>query len=86
MSFLTNILFSLFSIFSLSTSTTFLSVGDWGAASIGGYHYKNAYNTANSMLDFINYVDTDFVLILIFKAVLITISFLFSLFCFANLF
>ena len=26
-----------------------LSVGDWGSAALGGYHLKNAENTANAM-------------------------------------
>lgn len=33
----------------LCTDIHFLSVGDWGGAALGGYHLKNAQNTAVSM-------------------------------------
>lgn len=32
-----------------SKDVRILSVGDWGSASLGGYHLKNAENTANAM-------------------------------------
>jgi tartrate-resistant acid phosphatase type 5 len=32
-----------------TTDVRILSVGDWGSASLGGYHLKNAENTANAM-------------------------------------
>jgi len=40
----------------------FISVGDWGAASLGGYHLKNAQNTAVSMYNIANSTNSQFVI------------------------
>lgn len=40
-------------------SSGFLSVGDWGSASLGGYHYRNAFETSTAMK---SYTTADFVL------------------------
>jgi len=40
----------------------FLSVGDWGGAALGGYHLKNAQNTAVSMFQFTNSTNSKFVI------------------------
>jgi tartrate-resistant acid phosphatase type 5 len=40
----------------------FISVGDWGGASLGSYHLKNVQNTANAMYTYINNTDTKFVI------------------------
>jgi hypothetical protein len=34
---------------SANANVTILSVGDWGSAALGGYHLKNAQDTANAM-------------------------------------
>jgi len=36
-----------------SSITSFLSVGDWGSASLGGYHLRNANDTASAMKAYI---------------------------------
>ena len=36
----------------ISSQVAFLSIGDWGGASLGGYHYKNALDTSMCMLSF----------------------------------
>lgn len=36
-----------------SSSTSFLSVGDWGSAALGGYHLRNANDTATAMKAYI---------------------------------
>lgn len=39
--------------FSLCSSSNFLSVGDWGSAALGGYHLRNARDTASAMKTYI---------------------------------
>lgn len=46
----------------LCTDIHFLSVGDWGGAALGGYHLKNAQNTAVSMAKMSNNADSRFVI------------------------
>ena len=46
----------------INSKVAFLSVGDWGGASLGGYHYKNAEDTSNAMLTFQGQYDAKFVI------------------------
>ena len=50
------------SISCVGADIQFLSVGDWGGAALGGYHLKNAQNTAVSMYKFINNTNSKFVI------------------------
>lgn len=57
-----NIIF-LLSLISLSfCDIHFISVGDWGGAALGGYHLKNAQNTAVSMYKIANSSNSKFVI------------------------
>jgi hypothetical protein len=47
---------------SQSQSTRFLSVGDWGSASLGGYHLRNAQDTATAMKTYVAAQPVEFVL------------------------
>jgi hypothetical protein len=53
--FLTNFLL-------INSKVAFLSVGDWGGASLGGYHLKNAKDTSKVMLRFQEQYDAKFVI------------------------
>jgi tartrate-resistant acid phosphatase type 5 len=46
----------------ISSQVAFLSIGDWGGASLGGYHYKNALDTSMCMLSFQEKYDAKFVI------------------------
>jgi tartrate-resistant acid phosphatase type 5 len=46
----------------INCQVAFMSIGDWGGASLGGYHYKNAIDTSKAMLKFSKDLDTKFVL------------------------
>ena len=46
----------------INSKIAFLSVGDWGGASLGGYHYKNAKDTSKVMLQFQEKYDAKFVI------------------------
>jgi 3',5'-cyclic AMP phosphodiesterase CpdA len=45
-----------------SDNITFISVGDWGGAALGGYHLKNAQETAKAMYKYAHDCDAEFVL------------------------
>lgn len=40
----------------------FISLGDWGGASLGGYHLSNIKNTANSIYNHINNYNSKFII------------------------
>jgi len=46
----------------INSQIAFLSVGDWGGASLGGYHYKNAINTSDAMYQVQKLYDAKFVI------------------------
>ena len=43
-------------------NVTILSVGDWGSAALGGYHLKNAQDTANAMQSYVKEYSPELVL------------------------
>ncbi len=45
-----------------ASETTFVSLGDWGAASLGGYHYDNTINTFNAIQTYASANNPQFVL------------------------
>lgn len=46
----------------INSQVAFMSIGDWGGASLGGYHYKNANDTSSAMSMFLNKSDAKFVI------------------------
>jgi tartrate-resistant acid phosphatase type 5 len=46
----------------INSNVAFMSIGDWGSASLGGYHYKNAIDTSNAMFKLLQDYNTKFVL------------------------
>jgi predicted phosphohydrolase len=53
---------SYFSINQFDNNIDFISLGDWGGASLGGYHLTNIQKTALGMLNHINKYNSQFIL------------------------
>lgn len=58
----TKILIFITNFLLINSQVAFLSIGDWGGASLGGHHYENAKYTSNAMLQIQKEYNAKFVL------------------------